>query len=202
MPIQRFPTYKRMNPVESLLYLKSYLENLIGEYFDGNEELLTYVAERADRAREILIARPGKVVVHQGYLTAEIVSSEDAMHPKPRTEKLRPLVGEGVVTKEKVPETYRVTVGKYSIKCGCPDATMLVRKAKRAFHTLKISAIDPSRYVICKHTLAMLSLGLSHGVIGIDKEFEKTMLKALLTVFVTIKKDRKAVNRVLAFVKH
>lgn len=92
------------------------------------------------------------------------------------------------------PSFYVARVGPYGMKCTCEDSIISSSKAEKTLFTL-IKRHNPellhrlyntfvtTKYVLCKHTLALASLLLALGVLDLkDEVFRRTLQNSMITL--------------------
>ncbi|MCD6324594.1 MAG: hypothetical protein J7L55_05770 [Desulfurococcales archaeon] len=164
----------------------------------GSADLKDFVRVRVSGALEVIVRsdeKVGSIIIRGAGGTAIIASSRFLRGGAHRLVKVETPDGYEVKIPVGVPsgEGFHVTqVGAYGMKCTCQDSVMTASKADREFiDALKelglteylSSLVFPlfSRFVICKHTLALMSYLIASGVLTLeDPEVRRTLKLALI----------------------
>lgn len=156
----------------------------------GLEGLASSLNKRLKSASELLgTERLKALIIKNEHALAFIATS---------TEEVKKFVSvrtqTGLVRIPVYPREFYVTqVGPYGIKCTCEDALMTSAKADNALvnmaRTLEASFSDmkplpiSSKYIICKHTLALISLLNRLGIVRLeDHRFMKVLKLSVIVL--------------------
>ncbi len=164
----------------------------------SSKELLEFLRVRVGGAAEIIARSDEKIgsIIIKGSGATAIIASTKFLEKRPVRlvkvitpdgEELRVPVGSAV------DEEFHITqVGPYGMKCTCEDAVMTASRADREFiralreagiHEIPPTLVFPlfSRFVICKHTLAILSYLVAARVLSLkDLNVRRTLKLALV----------------------
>ncbi len=182
------------NPEISVTEWRSSLEKL-GEVLVSTlsemklEELTSSLSKRIKSASELLGSERFKaLIIKNEHASAFITTS---------TEDIKKFVSvrtqAGLIRIPVYPRDFYLTqVGPYGIKCTCEDALMTSAKADNVLVSIartmetSFSYMKPlpisSRYVICKHTLALASLLNKLGIVRLDDHRFMKVLKLSIVV--------------------
>lgn len=149
----------------------------------GLEELASALSKRIKGASKLLDTERLKALIIKNEHAIAFVATG--------TEDTKKVVSvrtqAGLIRIPVYPRDFYVTqVGPYGIKCTCRDALMTSAKADNALISIArsleadFSEMKPlpisSRYVVCKHTLALISLLNKLGVVRLeDRRFMKVL---------------------------
>ncbi len=173
---------------ESLNRLESLLRNIAEEA--GLADVIPVLSKRIRNAQELFSGERIKSLMIKDEHGIAFISAGGEEPRKLITVKTK----SGVV---EIPtylrEFYITQVGPYGIKCTCDDALMTSSKADKNLMniagSLDVGLSDlrtppiSSRYVICKHTLALTSLFTRLGVMRLDDpRFLRTLKFGVLTL--------------------
>ncbi len=141
----------------------------------GLEGVVNSLSKRIKNASELLDADRIKALIIKNehalaFITASPEDSKKVVSVKTRA---------GLVRIPIYPREFYVTqAGPYGIKCTCEDALMTSSKADKALMSIArvleadFSEVRPlpisSKYIICKHTLALTSLLNRLGIVRLD----------------------------------
>ena len=204
---------------EIKLKLLKYVETKYPDFYD---KVKSYILTRYKKTLDLVVKMPyriaSEIIKGKGVGETDIVYSskivEEGKKPA-HVVKVRTLSGEVVEVVEGVSleETYySVQVGRYGLKCTCPDSLRLSRKAQRnvekTARKLKLKVkIDPawfSKYCFCKHILLVASKAVTEGVLRL-RDIEEPLRKAVETIVLAEhgdKLDRGTVLKILNRLKH
>lgn len=141
----------------------------------GLEGVVNSLSKRIKNASELLDAdRIKALIIKNEHALAFIVAS-----PEDSKKVVSVKTRAGLVRIPIYPREFYVTqAGPYGIKCTCEDALMTSSKADKALMSVArvleadFSEVRPlpisSKYIICKHTLALTSLLNRLGIVRLD----------------------------------
>jgi len=190
------PFDSRREILKMLNNLKVKLLDIIDRDFKGSPKLRSYVLERIKNAKSIiqdLDLRLRDISSHgiEGYRIV-FVSSEYLEKGGEKTIVVRKLTGGIAVIRVGAPvekSIHIVEISKWRLKCTCPDAVFLSAKADKVLTNILKHNIEPLmyKYVLCKHTLAGLSILLTLGALKIeDPILTETIWLSLLSAYLRI----------------
>ncbi|MEO3993851.1 MAG: hypothetical protein QN229_06085 [Desulfurococcaceae archaeon TW002] len=183
------------NPEISIIEWRSSLEKL-GEVLVSMlnemrlEELASSLSKRIKSASELLGSERFKaLIIKNEHASAFITTSTEDIKKFVSVRTQTGLIRIPVYLRD----FYLTQVGPYGIKCTCEDALMTSAKADNVLVSIarsleaNFSNIKPlpisSRYIICKHTLALASLLNSLGIVRLDdNRFVKVLKLSILVL--------------------
>lgn len=197
-PKPRNDTMSRRKWRETLTRLRKYAYTYIrNEFGTEGRPALEFLSMRFSGAGEIIIRsdiKVGSVVIRDAGAMAVMASSKLLEKGPQRILKVRTFEGDVVEIPIGTPpeEGFHVTqVGPYGMKCTCEDAVMTSSKAdKEFFEGLREAGVEQvsplltfplfSRFVLCKHTLALLAYLMAAGNLSLRSRVLRETLKIAL----------------------
>gem|GEM_PF-4264780 len=196
---EEFPTKKVW--MKHLVRMRKHLSSIIDQEFPSIKiKIEDYLSQRFLGAKEIIIRSDIRFssLVLKGNSAVALMASTKLLEKGPeRIIRLKTYQGEEIELSVGTPpeESFHITqVGPYGFKCTCEDAIMLASKADREFveglkraGILNLSPVISfplfSRYILCKHTIALLALLLASKKITFrNKEFKKSLKLSLFGI--------------------